>query len=193
MSPSRSEVTLWYHLELREPREMLRDNWRRFEVPRSCIAGSDEKCSYLTSSLGFDAALNYKAPDFSEKFQVATEQLIDIFFDNVGGEVLDLALAKAKPHAKFVTCGGISKYNNDTPQGPKNYLEIVRMRIKTEGFIVLDYQERRKDARTSLAQWLDKGKLQTTETVVKGGLAEADKALVALYEGFNTGRTLCLD
>jgi NADPH-dependent curcumin reductase CurA len=107
--------------------------------------------------------------------------------------VLDLGLGKANPHAKFVICDGISQYNTETPQGPKKYLEIVRMRTEMEGFVVFDYQETWKEARTSLARRLDEGKLQTTVTVVKGVLVQADKALVALYVGVDIGRTQSLD
>jgi NADPH-dependent curcumin reductase CurA len=151
------------------------------------IAGSDDKCSWLTSELGFDAALNYKDKDFSKKFRAATKNLIDVYFDNVGGEILDLALGRAKPHARFVMCGGISQYNATNPQGPKNYLMIVSMRIRMEGFIVFDYEKRYDEARTQLAQWLAEGKLLRKETIIKGGLKNAPQGLVDLYSGINTG------
>ncbi|KAI4232822.1 MAG: hypothetical protein LQ352_008299, partial [Teloschistes flavicans] len=83
------------------------------------IAGSDDKVKWLKKDLGFDDALNYKDPEFPKKFREATKNLIDLFFDNVGGEVLDLALSRAKPHARFVICGAISQYNSSSPQGPK--------------------------------------------------------------------------
>jgi len=154
------------------------------------IAGSDDKCQWLTSELGFDAALNYKDKDFSKKFRAATKNLIDVYFDNVGGEILDLALGRAKPHSRFVMCGGISQYNAKNPQGPKNYLMIVSMRIRMEGFIVFDYAKRYEEARTQLAQWLGEGKLLRKETVIKGGLKNAPKGLVDLYSGINTGMLL---
>ena len=97
------------------------------------IAGTDEKCKWLTDELGFDGALNYKDKDFGKKFRAATKSLFDVFFDNVGGEVLDLALSRAKPFARFVMCGGISNYNAQVQTGPKNYLMIVSMRIKMQG------------------------------------------------------------
>lgn len=83
------------------------------------IAGSDDKCRWLTEELGFDAAINYKSPDFRAKLKQATPNYIDVYFDNVGGDILDSALARAKPHARFVMCGVISQYNATNPQGPK--------------------------------------------------------------------------
>src|SRR5215469_16267751 len=134
------------------------------------IAGTDEKCQLLTKELGFDAALNYRDKEFSKKFRDATKQLIDVFFDNVGGEILDLALSRAKPHARFVMCGGISQYNNAEQKGPKNYLTIVSMRIRMEGFIVFDYAEQYSKARAELAHWLAEGKIKRQETIIKWGL-----------------------
>lgn len=151
------------------------------------IAGSDDKVAWLKEELGFDNALNYKDPSFPNKFSEATKNLIDVFFDNVGGEVLDLALSRAKPHARFVICGAISQYNSAKPQGPKNYLNIISMRIRMEGFIVFDYAKQYPEARRQLAQWLAEGKLQRKETIVKGGLVKAEQALVDLYNGINTG------
>ncbi|KAF2665739.1 NADP-dependent leukotriene B4 12-hydroxydehydrogenase [Microthyrium microscopicum] len=156
------------------------------------IAGSDDKCSWLVNELGYDAALNYKDPEFAKKFRAATKQLIDVFFDNVGGEVLDLALNRAKPHARFVMCGGISQYNAKAGEakGPTNYLMIVSMRIRMEGFIVFDYASQYAAARKELASWLADGKIKRQETVIKGGLKDADKALIGLYKGNNTGKLL---
>ncbi|MCJ1284084.1 hypothetical protein MMC26_003415 [Xylographa opegraphella] len=153
------------------------------------IAGSDDKVAWL-KTLGFDDALNYKAADFGARFKAATGALIDVFFDNTGGEVLDLALSRAKPHARFVICGAISQYNAKEVQGPRNYTMIIAMRIRMQGFIVFDYADRYADARQELAGWLREGKLQRRETVLKGGLAVAEKGLLDLYEGVNTGKLL---
>lgn len=153
------------------------------------IAGSDDKVQWL-KELGFDDALNYKDKEFAKKFRAATKSLIDVFFDNVGGEILDLALSRAKPHSRFVICGGISQYNSSNPQGPKNYLMIISMRIRMEGFIVFDYEKQYPQARKDLAQWLSEGKIQRRETIVKGGLPQAEKALAELYNGMNTGKLL---
>lgn len=155
------------------------------------IAGTDEKCRWLTEQLGFDKALNYKAKDFAKQFREVTKpKLIDVYFDNVGGEILDLALSRAAPHARFVMCGGISQYNEAVQKGPKNYLMVVSMRIRMQGFIVFDYEKEYTAAREELAGWVKEGKLKRGETIVEGGLKEAEKALVGLYEGLNTGKLL---
>lgn len=151
------------------------------------LAGSDDKVQWL-KELGFDDALNYKDKDFFKKFRAATKDLIDVFFDNVGGEILDLALSRAKAHSRFVMCGGISQYNSAKAQGPKNYLMIISMRIRMEGFIVFDYLDQYPKALQELAQWMAEGKIQRKETIVRGGLENAEKALVDLYEGVNTGQ-----
>ena len=155
------------------------------------IAGSEEKCKWLTESLGFDKALNYKAEDFAKQFREITKpKLIDLYFDNVGGDILDLALSRAAPHARFVMCGGISQYNAAVQKGPKNYLMIVSMRIRMEGFIVTDYEKEFDGARKELAGWVKDGKLKRGETIIEGGLRQAEQALVSLYSGANTGKML---
>ncbi|EXJ91855.1 hypothetical protein A1O3_00405 [Capronia epimyces CBS 606.96] len=154
------------------------------------IAGSDDKCRWLREELGFDEALNYKDKEFAKQFRAATKNLIDVFYDNVGGEILDLALSRAKPHARFVICGGISQYNSSKPQGPKNYLMIISMRIRMEGFIVFDYEKEYPRALKDLAQWLSEGKIKRKETIVKGGIEKAESALRDLYNGVNTGKLL---
>ncbi|MCJ1407523.1 hypothetical protein MMC19_001594 [Ptychographa xylographoides] len=153
------------------------------------IAGSDDKVQWL-KELGCDEALNYKDPDLKNKFRAATKDYIDVFFDNVGGEVLDMALTRAKEHARFVMCGGISQYNTRDQKGPKNYLNIVKMRIRMEGFIVFDYAAQFSTARKELSQWLGEGKIQRKETILKGGLKAAEQGLVNLYKGINTGKLL---
>jgi NADPH-dependent curcumin reductase CurA len=154
------------------------------------LAGEDSKVQWLKDELGFDDALNYKDPDFAKKFRAATKDLIDVFFDNVGGEILDLALSRAKPFSRFVICGAISQYNNKKPKGPGNYLMIISMRIRMQGFIVFDYKDKYAQARRELARWLSEGKLKRKETIVKGGLQNAEQALVGLFEGKNTGKLL---
>lgn len=153
------------------------------------ICGSDDKVEWL-KELGFDNGLNYKDPNFAQKFKEATPELIDVFFDNVGGEVLDLALSRAKVHSRFVICGAISQYNATAPVGPKNYLMLIAMRIRMEGFIIFDYAAKYPEARKELAQWLAEGKIQRKETIIKGGLKAAEQALLDLYKGINTGRSI---
>ncbi|KAG0647145.1 NADP-dependent oxidoreductase, partial [Hyphodiscus hymeniophilus] len=150
------------------------------------IAGSEDKVQWL-KELGCDDALNYKDGEFAKKFKAATKDLIDVFFDNVGGEVLDLALSRAKAHSRFVMCGAISQYNSAEAVGPKNITMVIAMRIKMEGFIVFDYASKFPEARKEIMQWLAEGKLQRKETIVKGGLPAAEQALLDLYKGINTG------
>ncbi|KAF2810856.1 NAD(P)-binding protein [Mytilinidion resinicola] len=154
------------------------------------VCGSDSKCSWLKEELGFDEAVNYKDPEFAKKFRDVTKNFIDVFFDNVGGDVLDLALTRAKKDARFVICGGISQYNAVEKKGPANYLMIISMRIRMQGFIVFDFESEYPEARKELAQWLAEGKIKRKETILKGGLKEADKGLVQLYKGVNTGKLL---
>ena len=153
------------------------------------IAGSDDKIAWL-KELGFDDALNYKDPNFAKQFREKTKGFIDVFFDNVGGEVLDLALSRAKSHARFVMCGAISQYNAKDVNGPKNYMNIISQKIRMEGFIVFEYMKQYAAARKELAQWLSEGKIQRKETIIKGGLEAAEKGLIDLYKGVNTGMSL---
>ncbi|KAF2847571.1 NADP-dependent leukotriene B4 12-hydroxydehydrogenase [Plenodomus tracheiphilus IPT5] len=154
------------------------------------LAGEDSKVAWLKEELGFDEALNYKDPEFKKKFREKTKGLIDVYFDNVGGEILDIALSRAKPFARFVMCGAISEYNKSKPQGPKNYMMIISMRIRMQGFIVFDYESKYAEARKELAQWLSEGKLKRKETIIQGGIEKAGEALVGLFEGRNTGKIM---
>jgi len=153
------------------------------------LAGSDDKVAWL-KELGCDEALNYKNANFAADFKAATADLIDVFFDNVGGEILDLALGQAKQGARFVMCGGISQYNDVKPQGITNIIMVVKMRIRMEGFIVFDFLPRFGEGRAQLAQWLQEGKIQRKETIIPGGLEAAEKGLIDLYAGINTGKLL---
>merc|ERR1711939_1107342 len=128
--------------------------------------------------------------DKVQQFKEKTKDLIDVFFDNVGGEILELALSRAKAHSRFVMCGAISQYNSAKPVGPKNITMVIAMRIKLQGFIVFDYQSQYKAARTELTKWLSEGKIQRKETIIKGGLKAAEQALLDLYNGINTGKLL---
>ncbi|KAI6768691.1 hypothetical protein HG531_010880 [Fusarium graminearum] len=154
------------------------------------IAGGEDKCKWLTEELGFDVALNYKADDFKEKFNEATKNYIDVYYDNVGGDILDMCLMRAKEHARFIECGLVSQYNAAKPQGPRAFSQIVTMRIKMQGFIVLDHAKDFATARADLAKWMSEGKLKKTETVIRGGLKVAEQALVDLYKGINTGKLI---
>jgi len=155
------------------------------------IAGSDDKVEWLKSDLGCDVGLNYKDPDFYAKFKAATPDFIDVYWDNVGGELLDQALSRANKFARFVECGMISQYNAGADfQGPKNIGTVITMRIRMQGFIVLDYLPETPEARKQLTQWLGEGKLKRKETVVKGGLQKCPETLMGLFHGANTGKML---
>lgn len=154
------------------------------------LCGSESKARWLVDDLGFDKAINYKSPNFKEQFLEATESLIDIFFDNVGGEQLDLALTRAKPHARFVMCGGISQYNTTDPVGIKNLTQIITMRIRMQGFIAFDKPERIPLIRLELAQLLASGNIKKTETIIKGGLSSCEQGLLDLYKGVNQGKLI---
>lgn len=154
------------------------------------IAGSDEKCRWLKEDLGLDVALNYKAADFRQKFKEATPNFIDVYFDNVGGEILDMCLMRAKEHARFIECGVISQYNSSDPPGVKAFAQVVSMRIKIQGFIIFDHRDHFPQARKELSQWLAEGKIKKNETILKGGLRAAEQGLIDLYKGINTGKLM---
>ncbi|KAH6623637.1 hypothetical protein F5144DRAFT_368336 [Chaetomium tenue] len=154
-------------------------------------AGSDEKCRWLKEELGLDVALNYKDPEFHRKFKEATPKFIDVFFDNVGGEQLEMALGRANAFSRFVMCGGISQYNSESKSGPtKNFFNIIGQRIKMQGFIVFDYAKEYAAARTQIGQWLGEGKLKRKETILKGGVGASEEALDYLFQGRNIGKLM---
>ncbi|CAH0057543.1 unnamed protein product [Clonostachys solani] len=154
------------------------------------IAGSDDKCRWLVEDLGFDVALNYKAADFKNKFKEATKKRIDVYFDNVGGQILDMCLARAKEHARFVECGVISQYNTRDQAGLRNIANVVSLRIHMQGFIIFDQLKHFPQARADLSKWIAEGKLKKNETIIQGGLGKAEQGLVDLYKGINTGKLL---
>ncbi|KAK0611474.1 hypothetical protein B0T14DRAFT_328827 [Immersiella caudata] len=153
-------------------------------------AGSEEKVRWLKEEVGLDVALNYKDPDFAQKFEEATPNYIDVYFDNVGGEQLELALARANLFARFIACGAISQYNTKEKRGPKNWLNIIAQRITVKGIIVLDFMSEAAAAGAQLAQWQSEGKLQRQETIVKGGLRASEEVLNYLFQGKNIGKLI---
>lgn len=154
------------------------------------IAGSAEKCAWLTDELGFDAAIDYKTQDVGAELDRLCPRGINIYFDNVGGEILDLCLARIADRARVVICGGISRYNATGPvPGPKNYFNLVFRRARMEGFIVLDYAARFPEASAEMRQWIDAGKLKQQVTVIDG-FKQLPTALIRLFEGYNTGKLM---
>ncbi|KAJ6109602.1 hypothetical protein N7486_001837 [Penicillium sp. IBT 16267x] len=154
------------------------------------LAGSADKCEFLVKELGFDAAINYKDPQWKKQLKEATPEYIDVFFDNTGGEILDACLARAARDSRFVICGAISQYNAAKPQGPTSFMTVISQRVTIKGFIVFDYAKKYGAALQELASWLSQGKLKRKEHIVQGGIEGAPKALVDLYAGVNTGKMM---
>ncbi|MGA5820369.1 NADP-dependent oxidoreductase [Kitasatospora sp. NPDC094028] len=153
------------------------------------IAGGPEKCALLTEELGFDAAIDYRAEDVRKALHTHVPGGIDVYFDNVGGEILDAALTKLAMRARVVVCGAISQYNNETAvQGPSNYLSLLVRRARMEGFIVFDYARRYPEATRELAGWIGEGLIKVKEHVVDGGVDDFPATLGMLFRGENTGK-----
>ena len=148
------------------------------------IAGGREKCDYVTRELGFDACLDYKAGPLRDQLEPT-----DVYFDNVGGEILDLALARMKLFGRIVVCGMISDYNATEPYRVKNLRAVLVNRLKMQGMIVFDWKERYGEALKALGGYFAGGKLKTRESVVEG-LENAPQGLVSLLKGGNFGKQL---
>ena len=152
------------------------------------IAGGAEKCRYLVAELGFDAAIDYKAQDVRKALREHCRNGIDVFFDNVGGDVLDAALANLARHARVVICGAVSQYNNTTAiKGPSNYLSLLINRASMTGMVVFDYADRYSEAFNAMAGWLATGKLKSREDIVTG-FANFPETLLKLFAGENLGK-----
>lgn len=152
------------------------------------IAGSAEKCRWITEELGFDAAIDYKSEDVGKMLDVCCPNGIDVYFDNVGGAILDAVLARINLRARISLCGLISGYNAKAPvPGPYNYGNILMKRARVEGFIILDYIPRFDEAMKPLGQWLAEGRLKYRIDVVEG-LDQAPAALRRLFTGGNVGK-----
>jgi NADPH-dependent curcumin reductase CurA len=154
------------------------------------IAGGGEKCNWLVNEAGFDAAIDYKSEDVGTRLTELCPNGIDVFFDNVGGEVLNEVLARINVNARIVLCGSISKSDAATPQpGPANYSNLVARRARMEGFTGLDYPARVPEAFEALGRWRRDGRLVHKEDVAVG-LENAPKALLRLFAGENFGKQL---
>jgi hypothetical protein len=154
------------------------------------IAGGAEKCRYIVQELGFDAAIDYKAapvPGFLRRY---CPNGIDVYFDNVGGTILDAALAHLARGARIVICGAISQYNNTGPiPGPRNYLSLLTNRATMKGMLVLDYVDRYPQAAGEMAAWMAAGKLKSREDIVEG-LATFPETLLKLFKSENSGKLM---
>ncbi len=154
------------------------------------IAGGAEKCAWLTDKAHFDAAIDYKAENVGERLDVLCPDGVDVFFDNVGGPILDAVLARIALHARIVVCGAISAYNaEERPPGPRNYYRIVAQRGRMQGFVVIDYLSRAAEAMKDLATWVAEGHI-TWEADVQQGFENVPKTLLRLYSGQNFGKQL---
>ncbi len=152
------------------------------------IAGGQDKCDYVVNELGFDACVDYKAGDLRKTLKEACPDGVDIYFDNVGGEILDTVLTLINKKARIVICGAISQYNSTAPQGPKNYLSLLVNRARMEGIVVFDNAAHYGEAAREMAGWIKAGKLNATYHVEHGGVDAFYDTLMKLFAGANTGK-----
>ena len=153
------------------------------------IAGGADKCRFLMDELGFDAAIDYKAGDVKGALKQHCPDGVNVYFDNVGGDILDAVLTRLAMHARIVICGAISQYNNTQPvKGPSNYMSLLVNRASMTGMVVFDYAARYGEAARAMAQWMAEGKLKSREDVVPGGIAAFHDTLLRLFRGENTGK-----
>jgi len=154
------------------------------------IAGSAEKCAWLTEELGFDAAINYKQQNMAEAIRETCPDRIDVYFDSVGGEILNEALGYLNIGARVVICGAIQRFNRtDELPGPSNYIHLLTKRATMRGFVVLDYRDRFREAIGALAPLVLGGQIKFREQIVDG-LDSAPQAILKLYDGTNTGKLI---
>ena len=154
------------------------------------IAGSAEKCAWLTDELGFDAAINYRTDDVRSAIRTACPNGVDVFFDNVGGDILEAALGNLALRGRVVLCGAIATYNDTAPRpGPNNLSLLISQRGRMEGFIILDYMSRANEAIGELAGWVMGGDVKFAVDVVDG-LENAPSALDRLFTGANQGKVM---
>ncbi|MGH7000374.1 MAG: NADP-dependent oxidoreductase [Stellaceae bacterium] len=154
------------------------------------IAGGAEKCNYIVKELGFNAAIDYKAEDVRKALQKNCPKGVDVYFDNVGGDILDAVLTQLARGARIIICGAISQYNNTTPiKGPSNYLSLLVNRASMKGMVVFDYADRYREAGREMAGWMAAGKLKSREYIVEG-LETFPDTLLKLFKGENTGKLI---
>jgi NADPH-dependent curcumin reductase CurA len=152
------------------------------------IAGGKDKCDFVVKELGFDACIDYKNGDVKDGLKEHCPKGVDIYFDNVGGEILDAVLTRINLKARIVICGAISQYNNTTAvKGPANYLSLLVNRARMEGIVVFDYADRYHLGVAAMAKWMKEGTFKSKEDVVEG-LETFPEALLMLFEGKNFGK-----
>lgn len=155
------------------------------------IAGGADKVAYMKDELGFDEAIDYRQGNLRTALRKACPDGINVYFDNVGGDTLDICLSMLRMKARVVICGAISQYNaTEGVNGPKNYLSLLVNRAKMEGFVVFDYAHKYKEAALEMAQWLQSGQLKSTEHIVEGDLEIFNNTLLTLFGGDKIGKLL---
>jgi NADPH-dependent curcumin reductase CurA len=154
------------------------------------IAGGPEKCQYVVKELGFDACIDYKHEDVKEALKQHCPKGVDVYFDNVGGEILDIVLTQINRGARIPICGAISQYNSTTGfKGPSNYMSLLVNRARMEGFVVFDFAARYGEAAREMAGWMAQGKLKSREDVV-AGLETFPETFLKLFKGENFGKLM---
>jgi NADPH-dependent curcumin reductase CurA len=153
------------------------------------IAGGETKCRWLVEDLGFDAAIDYKSQDVRRALRKTAPDGVDVYFDNVGGEILDAVLTRLARGARIIICGAVSQYNAaDGVRGPNNYLSLLVARASMTGMVVFDYAARYAQAASELAEWMADGRLISREDVLEGGVQTFPDALLKLFAGENIGK-----
>ena len=154
------------------------------------IAGGKNKCDYLLNELGFDAAIDYKSEDINEALNKKCPKGIDVYFDNVGGDILNAALTKLRLNARVVICGAISQYNNEKDiKGPSNYLSLLVNRASMQGMVVLDYAQNYDKAAQEMGMWMMQGKLTSKEDVYEG-IENFYETFLRLFSGNKMGKLI---
>lgn len=153
------------------------------------IAGGPEKCRHVVEELGFDAAIDYKSENLHKAVRQHCPDGVDVYFDNVGGETLDVALAQLARGARVVICGAISQYNaTEGMRGPANYMSLLVNRATMTGFLVFDYADRYAEGAHEMGQWVAAGQLKSVEDIATGGIEQFPDTLLRLFRGENLGK-----
>lgn len=153
------------------------------------IAGGEEKCRWIVEELGFDAAIDYKTQNVRRTLREHAPDGVDVYFDNVGGEILDAVLTRLARGARIVICGAVSQYNaTEGVRGPANYLSLLVARASMTGMVVFDYAARFGEAAAEIAGWMHEGLLISREDILDGGVSAFPDALLKLFAGENIGK-----
>ena len=152
-------------------------------------AGSDAKTNHLRETLGFDVALNYRAPDFALQLAAAAPEGIDAFFDNVGGMQLQAAMPLMRRHGRIAICGSIASYNDTQPQAFSGFDAVLNQRLRIEGFLVYDHEDRMPEFVAEVAPMVAAGRIAGPKTILEG-LDNVPAALISLFTGETIGKTL---